>query len=156
MEQLPRLYSPNWFHLSNFPDPVSVFLLDGTPMSIQWAKFKYTNVVIFFFRNCEKVFKKGDIEIWGIVKMNNSSHYLASRKGQLRTQKEIGVAVFSIIDKCTLEKTQAPLLSAWVLDILLGTQQKHDFSPGCLPCMAEAPWEEMHLLFQCWPAGPKQ
>lgn len=33
----------------------------------------------------------------------NNSHILASSKGQLRTQEEIGVVLFSIIGKDTLE-----------------------------------------------------
>lgn len=53
--------------------------------------------------------------------MNNSPHYSASRKGQLRTQEEIRVALFFIIDKYTLEQTQESSLLAQVLDILVGT-----------------------------------
>lgn len=64
-----------------------------------------------------------------MIIMNNSPQYLASRKGQLSIQEKIGAALLSIIDKCTLKHT----CISQATDLLVGTQQKHDLSPGSLP-----------------------
>lgn len=85
----------------------SGLLLYGTPMLTEPAKFTCTDIVIFFQKLWAGLKKKGlnRKKVWGIRIMNNSPQYLASRKGQLRAKEKIGVALVSIIDKCTLEQT---------------------------------------------------